>query len=504
MQLPEIYLKDNNNKIYPEKIVNDGKSIAKIIWILDIEKNNNYDIFIKNEEEVKIKLLDNKNNELIQNGNKLYIFHEKKIIKLSKEKIIVCDRKIFDKVSYEIEKLLYGLKKYKKIFIYRFLKRKEKYYLFNDRLLYGDDNAEVLFKYVNSLNNEISKLSYFVLDKNSERIEELKKVGNVLIYGSIKHKIKYLNSKYIVSSHASYYDNCYNPFNKDEMEIYKDIITKRFIFVPHGIAMNDIRKYINRTKVIADLYTTATTKDDEELRTNGYMYENNQIVNTGLARFDRLNNDNVKKVILISPTWRENLSEKEYNGNDKVKFSDSEYYKRYKSLLTNEILNKKLEEKGYKIKFLLHPVFSEYKKMFENESNNNIKILNIADIRYYKLFNECSMLITDYSSIHFDVAYLKKPIIYYQFDKKEFFEKHYQKGYFEYEKDGFGDVIESEEELVNEIIQYLDNDCKIKSKYEEIIEKTFYRIDKENCKRILEEILKKDNNIKSYRFNDVH
>ncbi|BEJ86313.1 hypothetical protein B10525_14460 [Campylobacter jejuni] len=33
-------------------------------------------------------------------------------------------------------------------------------------------------------------------------------------------------------------------------------------------------------------------------------------------------------------------------------------------------------------------------------------------------------MITDYSSVAFEMAVLKKPVIYYQFDKDEFFAKH--------------------------------------------------------------------------------
>ena len=46
------------------------------------------------------------------------------------------------------------------------------------------------------------------------------------------------------------------------------------------------------------------------------------------------------------------------------------------------------------------------------------------------------------SSVAFDFAYLGKPVIYAQFDKEEFYEKHdYKAGYFNYERDGFGEVV---------------------------------------------------------------
>ena len=100
----------------------------------------------------------------------------------------------------------------------------------------------------------------------------------------------------------------------------------------------------------------------------------------------------------------------------------------------------------------MHPVFSKYNQYFMNASNSRIEILNLEQERYSDLFNECSIFITDYSSIHFDVATEKKPIIYYQFDKVKFFTTHYGKGYFDYEKDGFGDVITEEKDIIKKIL----------------------------------------------------
>ncbi|MBO5003952.1 MAG: CDP-glycerol glycerophosphotransferase family protein, partial [Clostridia bacterium] len=160
---------------------------------------------------------------------------------------------------------------------------------------------------------------------------------------------------------------------------------------------------------------------------------------------------------------------------------------------------------GYIIKFLLHPVLSDYKLLMKECEDEYIKVYSVEEVNYSNLFNECSMLITDYSSIHFDVATLLKPIIYFQFDKEEFFKKHYSAGYFDYSKDGFGEVIEDEVKLEEEIISYLLNDCKIKEKYKDKIYNTFINVDKNNSKRVFDEIIKLDNrNEINYRFNNVH
>jgi len=505
-----IFLEDENQKRHnckvskcQNKIVfsynnNEEVEIAKVLIKMPISNYGKMKIKLQDEKGTfELKIHNNKNEVISSKQNPYIIFQKDHKINILEDGIEITSKKFGEKIKYELSKQLYGLKKYNKLFIYRIFKvRNPKYYLFNDRLLYGDDNAEELFSYINKNHPNFAKKCYFVLDKESSSIDRIKKVGKVLKYGSFSHKIKFINCKMVLSSHSSYLGNTFNPFTIEEMDVYKDIINKKFVFLQHGVIMNDVREYLNRELTTADLFTVSTKKEYEYLTSQDFMYEEEMIIGTGLPRFDKLKND-IKNVILISPTWR--------NLDEKVKFEDSEYYKKYRSLLENKRLNELLKKNNYKIKFLLHPVFAEYKYLFKNLSNKYIEILESSKIRYFELFNECAIFITDYSSIHFDVATLKKPIIYYQFDKKYFFNKHYKSGYFDYEKDGFGKVIENEDEIIDDIKYYLNNDCKIDEEYKKKIEETFLYTDNNNSKRVYEEIIKLDNNQDiNYRFNNVH
>ena len=86
--------------------------------------------------------------------------------------------------------------------------------------------------------------------------------------------------------------------------------------------------------------------------------------------------------------------------------------------------------------------------------------------------------------------YLKKPIIYAQFDASTFFngEHVYQKGYFDYEKDGFGEVEYTLQDTIDRIIEYIDNGCVMKEQYKKRVEGFFAHHDKDNCKRVYEKI----------------
>ena len=85
----------------------------------------------------------------------------------------------------------------------------------------------------------------------------------------------------------------------------------------------------------------------------------------------------------------------------------------------------------------------------------------------------------------FDFAYLGKPIIYAQFDQNEFFGGNhaYSKGYFDYKKDGFGEIANNLEATINLLISYIQNDCKIKDEYKKRIDKFFAYRDHQNCER---------------------
>ena len=79
------------------------------------------------------------------------------------------------------------------------------------------------------------------------------------------------------------------------------------------------------------------------------------------------------------------------------------------------------------------------------------------------------MLITDYSSAACDFAYLRKPVIYANFDLDHIYKIHYyNKGYFDYDINGFGPNCKSYDQTIDEMIKCIENNCK--RVYEHIIE----------------------------------
>jgi hypothetical protein len=68
-----------------------------------------------------------------------------------------------------------------------------------DRPDIADDNGMHLFKYAVKQDPEIKK--YFIINKNSRDYPEMKKIGNVLPFQSLKHRYLTLFAENIIASH---------------------------------------------------------------------------------------------------------------------------------------------------------------------------------------------------------------------------------------------------------------------------------------------------------------
>ena len=121
---------------------------------------------------------------------------------------------------------------------------------------------------------------------------------------------------------------------------------------------------------------------------------------------------------------------------------------------------------------------------------------------FQELLVKASLFITDYSSLFFDFGYLKKPIVYIQFDSEEY-RKFNSKGFFDYKIDAFGPVCNDIQCTINEIIKELKDDCRIKKKYLRKIKSFFAFSDNKNNDRIYFEITNRTNqgNLKLINLN---
>lgn len=353
--------------------------------------------------------------------------------------------------------------------------KKSNVWLISERGIDARDNGYWFYKYM--IENHPEVPVKYVISKNSADYNKIRK-EDVVEYRSKNHYYYFLYAKYLISAEIM-------GISPNEQLYYRLVkygiikLNGYNIFLQHGITNNYI-PYMNPENTKLDLFTCGAIPEQKYM-IEKYGYNSKVAINTGFARFDRLQKNCNKKFILIMPTFRKWL-----------KYSDSlvgtEFYNNYNKILNDDEIIKKIEEKNYKLIFYPHIIFQKFVNEFKSDSDSVI----IAPFEKYdvqQLLKDSNLLITDYSSVAFDFAYMGKKTIYFQFDIDEYRKKQYIQGYYHFDKDGFGPTCSNYEDLKNLILNYLDNE-NIYNSYDERIRGFFGRQDKENCKRIYEEIIK--------------
>ena len=95
-------------------------------------------------------------------------------------------------------------------------------------------------------------------------------------------------------------------------------------------------------------------------------------------------------------------------------------------------------------------------------------------------------MVTDYSGVQFDFAYMRKPVVYFHSPKLP---PHYQEGGFSYETQGFGEICRDPEETADLLCTYMEQGCALKPEYKERQDAFFAFDDHENCKRIFQDAM---------------
>ena len=337
------------------------------------------------------------------------------------------------------------------------------------------DNGYHMFRYLRREHPEIE--AWYVITKDSADVKKIADLGNVAYFGSVSHWLAYLRAEKILTAFEPHF--C----PSESYSFYKYVKRKnkqKIIFLQHGVIANDLPLY-HQEKSGFDLFICGA-KPEYDFVSGTFNYTHGEVRYTGLARFDALHDPAVKRQILIMPTYRKWL--RDYTDEQ---VAQTEFMQRWQSLLRSPRLVKLSEEYDIPVVFFPHQLMQQYVTLFSSPCDRII----IADARHFdvqSLLKESSMLITDYSSVHFDFAYMHKPLMYYQFDEEEVFSRHCGRGYFDYRENGFGEVCTQESELLDRLEDYLKNGCRAAPLYLNRIEGFFPLYDDHNCERIYQEI----------------
>lgn len=348
------------------------------------------------------------------------------------------------------------------------------------------DNGYWLYKYICEEHPEQDVV--YAINKKSVDYNKVKDLGEIIQYGGYKHWVYYLAASKNISSQKGGKPNaavCYF------LEVYGLLKNVR-VFLQHGVICNDMPWcYYENTKM--RLFVCGALKEYQFIK-NTYGYPKGYVKYLGLTRFDGLHDFEVKKnQILIMPSWREWIatptSKSKELDKDVSNFVSTDYYQHWNAVLNSRKIAELLEQYDLKIVFYPHRNMQKYLNEFKTCSERII----IADWKKYDvqgLLKESALLITDLSSVFMDFAYMRKPMIYYQFDMEKFRKGQYQKGYFDYKRDGFGPVCENQEELEKAIEIAAKQNLENEEIYKQREEEFFPLWDRDNCKRNYEAIKK--------------
>lgn len=366
-------------------------------------------------------------------------------------------------------------------------------WLLMDRETKADDNAEHFYRYL--MTNHPEQLCYFALNKNSIDWQRLEKEGFKLVeFGTGQFEYHLRKSSKIISSHLEKHINNY--FG-DQYEY-----SKKFIFLQHGVTKDDLSSWINSKKNIQLIITTTSPEYRSFVEKNSnYKLTEKEVVLTGFPRHDNLLAKNYQhnKTILIMPTWRNNIMGEVVGIGSNTRtinedFMQTDYAKHWYDFMHSKELEALVKSYNYEIIFAPHANIEPYLSMFELPTYINLWQSNTAGNSMQQLFQQAKLMITDYSSVAFEMGLLNKTTLYYQFDRNEFFSgSHtYQQGYFSYEEDGFGPVVTKQSELLFELENVLKNNGDPLEPYKTRMIETFPFRDGKNCERVYEAILDLD------------
>jgi hypothetical protein len=359
-----------------------------------------------------------------------------------------------------------------------------------DRIFNADDSAEHLFHYLRE--NRPAVNAWFVIQRGTPDYKRLRRLAGrrVVAHGSFVWKLLMLNARHLISSHI------------DEAIVGMPEIREladpkwRITFLQHGVIKDDLSIWLNPKNI--DIFVTSTRAEQESIVGDhtAYGYTTREAKLTGLPRFDRILEEgnrfppDQRDLLLIAPTWRQWLSTSDEDGRHSVdpdEFRSSEYATKWTEYINSPELRELAERTGLTVAVLLHPNLQDTAHL---DTEPHVRVLHFEGQNIQQLFARARVLVTDYSSMCFNAAYIERPIVYFQFDRQRMLGGWHvgRRGYFDYELDGFGPVTVSVDDAVAATISAVDNGPAPEAEYLKRIDASFPNRDGRCCERVADAI----------------
>lgn len=349
----------------------------------------------------------------------------------------------------------------------------------------AQDNGYYFFKYCME-NKEEERQNchiYYVITKDAadrKKLEPYK--DHVIDFMSIRHMIYMQAAELLISTDTR--SHLYAIRQRGTI-LKRAIRKKPLVFLQHGVtALKRVDFLYGKGKSgSCDLFVV-TSDFEKKIVEENFGYAEDEIVNSGFARWDVLEDKSEGlREILIMPTWRSWLENQSLE-----EFKENEYFLNYMKLLNSERFHEFLKKNNLQANFYLHSKFKDYISDFTVE-DERIRLIAFGEEPANELMMRCKMLVTDYSSVSWDVFYLDKPVVFFQFDREKYEEAH--GSYLDMDTELFGDCARDVEGLLDYLEEYAGEEFHIKPQYEKMRLNFYKYFDDQNSRRICDAIVKK-------------
>jgi glycosyltransferase involved in cell wall biosynthesis len=359
-----------------------------------------------------------------------------------------------------------------------------------DRIHDADDNGERLFEHLRAKRPDLN--AWFVIERGTADWRRLAAAGErrVIAHGSLTWKMLMLHCRWLISSHVD------APIvNPPGLAGTRPRRPWKFAFLQHGVIKDDLSRWLNPKDI--ELFVVSTDAELVSVAGDGtpYRYTTRETRLTGLPRFDRLLEqgravpESGRNLVIVSPTWRNWLTLPLASGSQRREideaFWQSEYIRSWLALLRSPAVAGALAQRGWSLGFMPHPNLQSVLEQLDLP--NHVQRLSFTGTDVQALYGRCALLVTDYSSVAFNAAYLDRPVVYFQFDREQMLGGAHvgRRGYFDYERDGYGPVTETLEAAEQAIVAAIEGGSRAAPEYLARIEAAFPVRDGGACARVV-------------------
>ena len=426
-------------------------SLREIYWdlYLDIEMNNtHYRLYVRCDKHQRRRFAMLCPHTQLENG---LVFFPYDTAKLRRVAFMCRPSSRYDGMSYRLR----GMAALLLAKPMRMLWKKRSIWLVYEKFCsLAEDNGYHFFRYcMDNLSSDENRDIYYVIDKKAPEYENVKKYGrHVIDFMSFQHLLYVQLARLYVGSDSSQHLYQWRPMPN---VIQGKIRKHDMLFLQHGvIALKRVDKGFGASNSNPISYFLTSSAREQQIIAKYFGYSVSQVPILGLSRWDALEDrsDRSFPTILVMPTWRPWLEEQ----SSKV-FEASDYFAAYSALLSNDRLMHLLEQYDTTLKFFIHPKMSEFISSF-TATNRRVNFVAQGERPLNELIMECSLLVTDYSSVCWDVLHQDKPVVFFQFDQDAFLE--YVGSYIDFDCDLPGAVCCTADATITAVEKILANGCK--------------------------------------------